>query len=179
MNLNILQEVLVHRADELTIQAKELSSANVIASKLSNLSLQLYSIILKSGYVKNETESKKIKDYFKNDCQNSIFKRSGFREKLWLYKAYLWYSFLIQDFLNCYKYSLKWVDLFYENPEMISLNPVFFLKGNNYLLESLFFIGNKDKFENHLLKFQNVSSEKNFPKDENVEALTFLYLNLN
>ena len=34
------------RADELTIQAKELSELNVITSKLSNLSLQLYSIIL-------------------------------------------------------------------------------------------------------------------------------------
>ncbi len=44
----------------------------------------------------------------------------GFREKLWLYKAYLWYSFLMQDFLNCYKYSLKWVDLFYQNPDMIN-----------------------------------------------------------
>lgn len=167
------------RADELTIQAKELSTLNVIASKLSNLSLQLYSIILKSGYVKNETESKKIKDYFKKRLPEFNIQDVGFREKLWLYNAYLWYSFLLQDFKNCYRYALKWVDLFYEYPQMISLNPVFFLKGNNYLLEALFFIGNKDKFQNHLLKFQNVSSEKNFPKDENVEALTFLYLNLN
>ena len=71
------------------------------------------------------------------DFQNMILKNLGFREKLWLYKAYLWYSFLMQDFLNCYKYASKWVNLFYENPEMIHLNPVFFLKGNNYLLEAI------------------------------------------
>ena len=37
---------------ELTAQAKELSHQNVIASKLSNLSLQLYGLFLKTGYVK-------------------------------------------------------------------------------------------------------------------------------
>ena len=52
------------RADELTIQAKELSEANVIASKLSNLSFQLYGTILKTGYVKNEEESKRVTNYF-------------------------------------------------------------------------------------------------------------------
>lgn len=170
---------IVTRADELTIQAKELSSLNVIASKLSNLSLQLYSIILKSGYVKNETESKEIINYFNQRRPEFNIQDLGFREKLWLYNAYLWYSFLLQDFKNCYRYALKWVSLFYENPQMITVNPVFFLKGNNYLLEALFFIGNKEKLQDHLLKFQDISSQKKFPNDENVQALTFLYLNLN
>ena len=124
------------RADELTIQAKAISELNVIASKLSNLSLQLYSIILKTGYVKSEAESKEVTTYFKARLPKYKIKDLGFREKLWLYNAYLWYSFLLQDFKNCYKYALKWVNLFYENPAMITLNPVFFLKGNNYLLES-------------------------------------------
>lgn len=167
------------RADELTMQAKELSSLNVISSKLSNLSLQLYGIILKSGYIKNEEESNEIKAYFNARFPEFDFKDLGFREKLWLYNAYLWYSFLLQDFKNCYRYALKWVNLYQEYPQMITVNPVFFLKGNNYLLEALFFIGNKQKFQDCLLKFQQVISEKTFPSNENVQALTFLYLNLN
>ena len=105
---------------------------------MSNLSLQLYSFILQSGYVKNDEERKKITEYFKKYLPEVHLNNMGFREKLWLYKAYLWYSFLMQDFLNCYKYSLKWVNLFYKNPKMINLNPVFFLKGNNYLLFFVF-----------------------------------------
>ena len=103
------------RADELTYQASELSELNSIASNLSNLSLQLYSFILQSGYVKNDEERKKITEYFKKYLPEVHLNNMGFREKLWLYKAYLWYSFLMQDFLNCYKYSLKWVNLFYKN----------------------------------------------------------------
>ena len=47
---------LSNRADELTVQAKELSLHNVLASKLSNLSLQLYGLFLKTGYIKNDID---------------------------------------------------------------------------------------------------------------------------
>lgn len=165
------------RADQLTVQAKELSELNVITSKLSNLSLQLYSIILKTGYVKNEAESKAVTKYFEDRLPEVDVAKLGFREKLWFYKTHLWYSFLMQDFLNCYKYALKWVDLFYENPSMISLNPVFFLKGNNYLLEALYFIKNKPKFVGKLSDFYAIVERSDFPKDENVASLVFLYGN--
>ena len=165
------------RADELAIQAKELSSLNVISSKLSNLSLQLYSIILKTGYVKNEEESKEVTEYFKDRLPKIKLSRLGFREKLWLYKAHLWYSFLMQDFLNCYRYATKCVDLFTEYPKMVNLNPVFYLKANNYLLESIFFLRNKPKFIEALSNLKLKVDNKSFPKDENVQTLTFLYLN--
>ncbi|APY01284.1 hypothetical protein [Lacinutrix venerupis] len=165
------------RADELTIQAKELSSQNVIASKLSNLSLQLYSVILKTGYVKNKAESNKVTKYFNSRLPEFNLKESGFREKLWYYKAHLWYSFLLQDFLNCYKFASKWVDLFNQYPNMVHLNPVFYLKGNNYLLESLFFISNKKKFDKKLNNFIKITGNPSFPKDENVASLVFLYTN--
>lgn len=166
------------RADELAVQAKELSSLNVIASKLSNLSLQLYSIILKSGYVKNEEEFHQIETYFNNRLPKFDLDSLGFREKLWLYKAHLWYSFLTQDFLNCYKYASKWVQLFYEHPKMIQNNPVYYLKGVNYLLESLFFIRRRKRFEDTLFSLEEQINTTNFPKDSNIEALSFLYLNL-
>ncbi len=165
------------RADELAIQAKELSSLNVIASKLSNLSLQLYSTILKTGYIRNEEEANMVINYFNKSLPKFKIEKLGFREKLWLYKANLWQSFLLQDFLNCYKYASKWVNLFYENPSMINLNPVFFLKGNNYLLEALFFIGNQPKFLEKFAEFEATVQNPNFPTDENVASLVFLYTN--
>jgi hypothetical protein len=168
-----------NRADELSIQAKELSRLNVITSKLSNLSLQLYGIFLKTGYAKNEEEATIITDYFNKRLPKYTIKELGFREKLWLYKAHLWYSFLMQDFLKCFKYASKWVGLFYEQPEMIHLNPVFFLKGNNYLLETLFLLNEKEKFEQALIKLDQIVESSSFPKDDNVESLAFLYISLN
>lgn len=165
-----------NRADELTIQAKELSQQNVIASKLSNLSLQLYGLFLKTGYVKNDKENKRITKYFNDRLPKYNINTLGFREKLWLFKAHLWYSFLTQDFLSCYKYSSKWVDLFYDNKDQIVLNPVFFLKGNHYLLESLFYLRHYEKFKSTLQKLETITQESWFPVDDNVEGLAFLYI---
>ena len=149
------------RANELAIQAKELSAQNVMTSKLSNLSLQLYGMMLKVGYVRSDEDLKKVKTYFNDHLPIYDIEDLGFREKLWLYKAYLWYSFLIQDFLSCYKYANKWVDLFYENKDMIYLNPVFFLKGSNYLLESLFYVKYSSQFKATLIKMEAMI-ESNF-----------------
>ena len=166
---------LNNRADELTVQAKELSQHNVLASKLSNLSLQLYGLFLKTSYVKNDTEFKQVRQYFNDRLPDYDINTLGFREKLWLYKSYLWYSFLTVDFLSCYKYASKWVDLFYDNKDMIALNPVFFLKGNNYLLESLFYLRKHKKFKFSLVKLEALTNEKWFPTDDNIDGLTFLY----
>lgn len=167
------------RADELSIQAKELSRQNVIASKLSNLSLQLYGIILKSGYVKSDKEKKWIADYFNARLPKYQMEQLGFRERLWLYKAHLWYNLLIQDFLSCYKYATKWVNLFYGNTQMIFLNPVWFLKGSYYLLQSLYLIRYKSQFKIALEKLEKTISLNNFPKNDNVQSLSFLYININ
>jgi hypothetical protein len=139
------------RADELVIQAKELNYRNTISSKLSNLSLQLYGIMLKTGYVKSDEEYKYIDDYFNKHISKFDEKKFGFREKYWFYNANLWHSFLVQDFLASYKYAYKWVNLFYDNPNMIYLNPVFFLKGNHYLLESLYMLKYKSNFKKYLV----------------------------
>jgi len=164
------------RADELTIEAKMLSMKNVIASRLSNLSLQLYGLMIKSGYVRNDKEHKLITNYFESKLPKYDWNILGFREKLWLYKAHLWYGFMVQDFLSCYKYSKKWVDLFYENPKMIILNPVFFLRGNHYLLESLYLIQDKTKLKSTLSKFEMTIKSDDFPIDDNIEVLSFQFI---
>ncbi|MAY23471.1 MAG: hypothetical protein CMC74_11885 [Flavobacteriaceae bacterium] len=165
-----------NRADELTVEAKNISQLNVISSKLSNLSLQLYGIFLKKGYVKNDEEFREITQYFKDRLPSVAIEDMGFREKLWWYKAHLWYSFLVQDFLSCYRYALKWTDLFYEQPNMMVLNPVFFIRGKQYLLEALFFIQDIPRFKEALLKFEEVLQKDSFPVRENVQSLAFLYL---
>ncbi|MEZ4808725.1 MAG: hypothetical protein R2819_00075 [Allomuricauda sp.] len=167
------------RADELAVQAKELSAHNVMTSKLSNLSLQLYGMMLKVGYVRNDEELRKVKGYFEAHLPAYNLEDLGFREKLWLYKAHLWYSLLTQDFLSSYKYASKWVDLFYEHEEMIELNPVFFLKGNHYLLESLFFVKYASQFKETLERLEKQVDHPKFPQNDNIASLAFLYINSN
>ncbi len=164
------------RAEALAIQSKALSEQNVLTSKLSNLSLQLYGMMLKTGYVKSDKEKREVTDYFDAHMPSYELEKLGFREKLWLYKAHLWYSFLIQDFLSCYKYSERWVRLFDEQPAMITRNPVFYLKGQHYLLESLFYLKHNSKFNKALKHLESVKDHPKFPKADNLDTLLFLYI---
>jgi len=170
---------LSNRADELAKQAKQLSLINVRTSKLSNLSLQLYSLMLKEGYVKDDVDSKKVTSYFKKRLPSYKLSELGFRERLFLYKAYLWHSLIMQDFVLSYKYSQKWVDLFEKNPQMKIQNPVFYLKGVNYLLESLYLIKHKTKFNKVLEKLNFDIENENIALNENTTTLTFLYYSQN
>ncbi|MCH4823729.1 hypothetical protein ML462_11160 [Gramella lutea] len=165
-----------NRADTLIKQTEELNRLNLVSGKLSNLSLELYSIFLKMGYCRTEEEAQGIKDYFQKKIPEYDFKKLGFKEKLWLYKAHLWYSFLIQDFLGCYRYSMKWKDLFVEYEHLIPIHPVSYLKGNHYLLESLFYMSHTDLFEKTLRELENSLRDPKIPHNDNISALSFLYV---
>ncbi|SHI39930.1 hypothetical protein SAMN04488096_101442 [Mesonia phycicola] len=170
---------LEHRADDLVNQTEELSVLNVIAGKLSNLSLQLYNIFLKMGYARTEEEAQEITSFFEENLPVYNYKQLSFREKLWLYQSYLWYSFITQDFLSCYRYASKWVDLFQQNPTLIKVHPVFYIKGNHYLLEALFYLNSVSLFERVLADFEKNIQDKRIPKDENILVLSFMYLYFN
>ncbi len=166
------------RAQNLVQQAEELSAANTIASQLSNLSLQLYSKFLKTGYVKTRVEAQNIEHFFEKMLPVYDIDELGFRERMWLYKANLWYGFLQQDFLRCYKYAVRWVDLFFKEPAMISVHPSFFLKGNHYLMECLYMLGRKEKLEESLQQLAFTVGQPYFPINDNTTTLSFLYLHL-
>lgn len=166
---------LSNRANQLSIQAKELSQQNVIASKLSNLSLQLYSHLIQNGYVKNIKELEFIDNYFNDRMPKYEYKNLGFREKLWLFKAHLWHSFLVQDFLLSYKYARKCVDLF-NSSKLIHLHPVFYLKSKNYLLEASFLVKKNTTFKDELTFFESEIDQQKIPLNTNTELLIFLYL---
>jgi len=170
---------LSSRADNLISQSKELGEKTLMLSKLSNLSLQLYSMLLKKGYVSNDKDFEEIQGFFKGALPEYELKNLGIIERLYLYKAYLWYSFIIQDFVSSYRYAQKWVDLFYYNPQMKRTNPVFYLKGINYLLESLFLIQHLTRFRSTLNFFEEELNNQKFLLNENTESLAFLYLYLN
>lgn len=164
-----------NRAELLVAESATIGSLNEISSQLSNLSLQLYSLFLQKGYVKSDAELKYVNEFFQSRIPDLQLDSLGFRERLWYYNAQLWYNFIIQDFLACYTYATRWTELFYRAPKMIDLNPVFYLRGIQYLLEALFFIGDVSRFKTALLRFEQTLDQPSFPKRDNVQSLAFLY----
>lgn len=167
------------RADNLAISARDLSIQNVLTSKLSNLSLQIYSFLLKNGYAKNEEDYLKTKTYFHYHLPTYKNSHLGFREKLFLNMANLWYSLVIQNFTSSYRYATKWVELFEDHPKMIYAYPVYYLKGKNYLIESLFYLRYFSKFKLQLTHLESLSTDEKLISNSNTKTLSFLYTRYN
>lgn len=162
------------RADELIRQSTEISRQNHYATELSNLSLKLYSEMLTHGYVKNDEDRAEIMEIFNNQIQRINFKKLNFTEKLWYFKAHVWKNQLLQEYKYTLKYAFQWVDLFHKNPEMIVSHPVWYIKGNTYLLKILFLYGNIDILENSFREFNETVRSSSFAQNENLQSLIFL-----
>jgi hypothetical protein len=146
---------LSNRTDQLVSDTKRLGEANMLCSQLSNLSLRLYEKLLKGGYVKSDQEYRDITQYFFEELPKVDYEQLGFRERLWYSKAYVWYSMITQDFLGLYKHASRWVALFDQNPEMIASHPIFYLKANNYLLESLLLLRHPERFRQTIVALRD------------------------
>ncbi|PIF45779.1 hypothetical protein CLU96_2792 [Chryseobacterium sp. 52] len=162
------------RADELIKQSTEISRQNHYATELSNLSLKLYSEMLTHGYVKNDSDRGKVLEIFNAHIQKIQLDKLNFTEKLWYFKAHVWKNQLLQDYKYTLKYAHQWVDLFHKKPEMIISHPVWYIKGNTYLLKILFLYGNIDILEEHFESFNTMVNSQNFAQNENLQALIFL-----
>ena len=165
-----------NRAETLIKESEDLTRLSLISSKLSNLSLELYGTFLKMGHARTAEEAESIKTLFYSSLPDYNFRDLGFREKLWLYKASLWFSFIVQDFLSCYRYASKWIHLFDENAHLVQVHPVSYIKGNHYLLESLFYLSHTKLFEQTLRNLEATLKNPKIPDDDNIASLSFLYV---
>ncbi len=164
----------VGRAADLIEQSESLSIQNIYATKLSNLALMLYNEMLTNGYAKNEQDKVELINYFNSQIKSINFDELNFRGKLWYYKANVWKYLLLQDYRHAYKYSKKWVELFYDHPEMIINHPVWYIKGNTNLMKILFLTVQVKKLEYWYKKFIETTAHELFNYNENLNSLVFL-----
>ena len=109
------------RADKLSAESAAVSEQLVLVNQLSNLALQLYSWYIRNGLARNEKDINNIRTYFEKHFPTEAVKAKGFYERLYLYQSYVWYAFIRQDFLQYYRYSQKWVDIFSDYPGLLKV----------------------------------------------------------
>ncbi len=164
------------RADVLAGEAEQAIQRLVLITKLSNLSLKLYSWYIKNGHARNEEDTVVVKQFFDEQLSFGIEHAHGFYEKLYLYQSYCWYAFIRQDFLMYYRYSQKWVDLFEKDPFMIEVETAHYIKGLHNLLGAHFDLQNYSKFRIELEKFECFGNSALVTQNDNNRIQTFVYL---
>ncbi len=165
-----------HRADVLSIESNEVSLHIDNVARLSNLALKLYSWFVQHGHARNEEDEKDIKKFMRESLPAGVWKQTGFYERLYLYQCYTWYAFIRQDFLQYYRYTQKWVDLFEEQPIMKRVETGHYIKGIHYLLNAHFDLRNHRGFEKTLRLFEKVAQTDRVKDHDNFRVQAFIYI---
>jgi tetratricopeptide (TPR) repeat protein len=164
------------RADQLSAEANEINEKRQVITSMSNLALQLYSWYIRNGHARNEKDEKEIREFFYDRLPSNAFSLKGFYEKLYLYQSYCWFAFIRQDFLQYYRYTQKWVDLFKNEPLMIQVETGHYIKGVHNLLNAHFDLRNYQKFTETLNEFESFTSSDLVSKNQNNRIQSFIYL---
>lgn len=165
------------KTDLLAAEALEISTHIDSVVKLSNLALLLYRWFIRNGHARNESDEKDIREFFSQNLPVNAHQVTDFYEKLYLYQSYCWYAFIRQDFLMYYRYSRKWIDLYDEQPVMISTEPGHYVKGMHNLLNAHFDLRNFKGFSETLARYEKYAETELANKDENFRVHTFIYIN--
>jgi hypothetical protein len=166
-----------NRADELAEEANEVNNRLSIITRLSNLALQLYSWYIKHGHTRNEEEGKAVDLLFEKELPDEAETYDGFYERMYLAQCYCWYAFIRQDFLQYYRYTQKWVDLFEQQPVMKDIESAHYIKGLHNLLSAQFDLLNHKKFNEVLKQFEKFAASSIASLHESNKLQIFVYLN--
>lgn len=168
-----------NKAEELSAETNALTKKINGTNQFSNLSIRLYGLYLKVGHVRNEKDFHFVNEFFKSNLPAYNHDELSFYERLYLYQSYVWYNYMTQDFLMCYKYASKWVELYEQHPNLISSQVELYLKGLHNLLAALFMIDHKAKFDLMLRQLDALEKEDFIHNNDNNSVLYFQYKYLN
>jgi len=165
------------KTEILAKEAMEISDHISRVTKLSNLALLLYRWYVINGHARNEFDETDIKDFFKTHLPKDVNAVNGFYEKLYLYQCYTWYAFIRQDFLMYYRYSQKWIDLFSDDPQMVTVETGHYIKGMHNLLNAHFDLRNFQLFDKTLKHFEEFALSPIANQHDNFRTHTSIYIN--
>lgn len=163
------------KAVVLADQSNSILNQIELTNLLSNASLLLYGRYLKHGYVKNEQEYNDLHVFLNETLPEYNEIELQFYQKLYLYQSYVWFYYMTQDFLNNYKYASKWINLFHENPVMKVSQITAYIKGYHNLLNALFMLGKRDRFNDEYNRFLTFDIYKKNNPSANEISLYILF----
>lgn len=174
-NLHITRS-MQDRAEVLSAEANEVSRQIDTVARLSNLALKMYSWFVQHGHARNLEDEKDIRQFMKESLPEDVWEQTGFYQRLYLYQSYTWYAFIRQDFLQYYRYTKKWVDLFSEQPLMVRVETGHYIKGIHNLLNAHFDLRNYREFVKTLRKFEKVAQLERVKDHDSFRVLAFIYI---
>jgi hypothetical protein len=164
----------VDRTNAIIDQVREVNNRINNINTFTNLQLQLNTLYLKTGYVRNEADHKNISEIFHSNLPEVHEEDLSLAEKSSLYSLYIDFYFFIQDFNTGYKFAEKWVKLFANNA-LIYANLETYIKALNSLLIAQYRTNAQKEFTQSKRTLRALRSLPAIQINENISLKLFKY----
>ncbi|RME99224.1 MAG: hypothetical protein D6772_08035 [Bacteroidetes bacterium] len=163
------------RAEQLTQETLRMADKIYRANQFSNLSLSMYGLYLRIGFVRNEKDFYLVRDFFHSRLPEIDYQKLDFWGKMYHCQAHFWFHHITQDFPQCYRYSRRWLELFQAKPKAIELHTPLYLKALHNLLNATYNTLQYERFDEAMDLLQDFALQYDMSKDKNIESLYYLY----
>lgn len=163
------------RANELSNESNQVRIIIKNEGKWSNLALNMYDYYLKFGHIKNKSDAIQIADFFKRHLPKNNSAPVSFYGEIYKSQSYVWFHYISQNFVECYKHSLNWINAFEDSPKM-KINEVdLYMKGIHNCLSALFYCDDANRFKKNLTQFEKFINVNQSSFNNNQNILAFIY----
>lgn len=162
------------RAQNIIAEVEEVNNRINNINLFTNLQLELNSIYLRTGYIKNESEYQEIQRLFSATIPEVDEQSLNITEKSNYYSLLIDFYFFTQDFEKGYQYALKWVTLF-DNRQLIRSRLEVYIKALNSLMIAQTKLVKYREFSRTKRTLRNLRSQVAPYINENISLKLFKY----
>lgn len=162
------------RVSQVVAESNDINEKITRVNQLTNLSVELSAIYLKTGYIRNKEDHDRISNIFSSQIPEWNQSEFSFRERLLWYDIQLSYYSFIQDFDEVFEYAKKWVSLF-DYPPTSAYYFEMYLKGLNHLLNAQARLQKHEEFQETHRRLRELANHRLVKLNENLQIRLFKY----
>ncbi|WP_421872645.1 hypothetical protein [Marinoscillum sp.] len=162
------------RVNQIVEEANKINERISRVNILTNLSVELNAIYLRTGYIRGREDKQRIQRIFDEQLPAWNVRDFSVRERLLWYEIQLSYYSFIQEFDEVYHYARQWVDLFSNVPSSAYYLEMY-IKGLNQLLNAQSRLMKYDEFMQTHKKLRELSKHRVISVNDNLQIRLFKY----
>ncbi len=128
-------------------------------AQLSLLAVQCYALHQNIGFARSQKDLDRLQNFFKPKIDAYNEASLNFTEKFYFYQCKAWYYYISHQTPLSYRYALKWVDHFKQNPEMKEVMYDGYMRGYAHVLDGMYLMNKNTAFLRTLEEFEQESRE--------------------
>ncbi|MEO1052687.1 MAG: hypothetical protein AAFX87_18785 [Bacteroidota bacterium] len=163
------------KANEIISEVQKVNDRITMINQLSNLSIKLNAIYLKTGFIRHKRDLDYVSKIVKQDLPAFQESELSFNEKMALYDLNVTYYSYIQDFENGHTYAKRWVDLIDQHSTRIPERLDIYTKALNSLLIAQYRLFKYHEFQKTKRKLRTLRNLPEANSNENIRLKLFKY----